>query len=307
MSKDNAPVANATGSVGYLVEVEVEYKGALKEGSSVKITAINSTGKYVSPFVGESILNEKIAIKAEASGIIEKIHIKNGDMVEKGQLIGEIKSDDLDYQIQDQKLSVEQKRLALDELKDENSTVDSPIDGTILNVFVDEQGYVEPGAKLFEVADLENMKVEISVDELDIMNVFQGQNVNIDCPVFEDEDFVGVVESISLKGSGSNGVTKYEVTVLISDRKKLMSGMNVNVEIEIADLKDVISIPVESVSKIDGDYFVTVNDDDGNHVDKKVEIGVANGEYVEITKGLNIGDTIYYEVYSMDTPNITVF
>ena len=301
VSKNNVPVANGGGSIGYMAEVEVEYKGALNEGSPVKITAVNSTGKYVSPFAGQSMLNEKITIEAEASGVMEKVYIKNGDIVEKGQLIVEIKSDDLEYRIQDQKLSVEQKRLILNELKDENSTVDSPIGGTILNVFVDEQGYVEPGAQLFEIADLENMKVEISVDELDIMNVFQGQKVNIDCPVFEDEEFVGVVESISLKGSGNNGVTKYEVTVSICDRKKLMSGMNVNVEIEIADLKDVITVPVESVSKIDGDYFVTVNDNDGNHIDKKVEMGVANGEYVEITTGLDIGDIIYYEVYSMDT------
>jgi HlyD family secretion protein len=301
VSKNNAPVANGGGSVGYQAEVEVEYKGALKEGSPVKITAVNSTGKYTSPFTGQSILNEKITIKAEVGGLLKKIYIKNGELVDKGQLMAEIESDELEYQIE------AQKRLSLNELNDEKSTVDSPIGGTVLNVFVDEQGYVEPGAELFEVADLEDMEVVISVDELDIMNVFQGQKVNIDCPVFEDEEFTGVVESISLNGSGNNGVTVYEVTVSIDDRKKLMSGMNVNIEVEIANEKGVVTIPVEAVSKIDGEYFVTVKDEVGNTLEKKVETGIANNESIEITTGLDIGDTVYYEIYSMDTSYTSAF
>ncbi|SHJ58525.1 RND family efflux transporter, MFP subunit [Dethiosulfatibacter aminovorans DSM 17477] len=300
VSKDNVPVANGGGSIGYLVEAEIEYEGALKESSPVKITVVNSTGKYTSPFTGESIPKDKIAIKAEASGVVKKVHVGNGDLVEKGQLIAELESDDLEYRIAEQKLFVEQKRLNLNELDNESSSVDSPIAGTILNVFVDEQGYVEPGAQLFEVADLEDMEVVLGVDELDIMNVFEGQKVSIDCPVFADEEFTGVVESISLKGNGSNGVTKYDVTVSIDDRKKLMAGMNVNVEVEIADLKGIVAVPVESVSKTDGEYFVTVMDGEGNRIEKKVGTGIANNEYIEITSGLEIGDTIYYEVYSMD-------
>lgn len=307
VSKNNAPVANGGGSVGYQAEVEVEYKGVLKEGSPVKVTAVNSTGKYNSPYTGQSMLNEKITIKAEVGGLLKKIYIKNGELVDKGQLVAEIESDELEYQIEEHRLYVEQKRLSLNELNDEKSTVDAPIGGTVLNVFVDEQGYVEPGAKLFEVANLEDMEVVISVDELDIMNVFQGQKVNIDCPVFEDEEFTGVVESISLNGSGNNGVTVYEVTVSIDDRKKLMSGMNVNIEVEIADKKGVITVPVESVSKIDGEYFVTVKDETGNTLEKKVQTGIANNESIEITSGLNLGDTIFYEVYSMDTSYTSAF
>lgn len=302
VSKNNVPVANDGGSIGYRAEVEVEYNGALKEGSPVKITAVNSTGKYTSPFTGQSMLNEKITIKAEASGTLKKIYIKNGELVDKGQIIAEIESDELEYQIEEQRLFVEQKRLSLNELNDEKSTIDSPIGGTILNVFVDEQGYVEPGTKLFEVADLEDMEVVISVDELDIMNVFQGQKVNIDCPVFEDEEFTGEVEYVSLNGSGNNGVTVYEVTVSIDDRRKLMSGMNVNVEVEIADKKDVVTVPVEAVSRIDGEYFVTGKNEAGDTVEMKVETGIANNEYIEVTSGLDIGDTVYYQV---DTSNMS--
>lgn len=307
VSKDNTPVANGAGSIGYLVEVEIEYKGALDEGSPVKVTVVNSTGKYTSPFAGESMSNEKIAIKAEAGGLVKMVYVKNGDLVEKGQLLAEIESHDLEYSIAEQKLLVEQKRLSLNELNNESSTVDSPIAGTILNVFVDEKGYVEPGAQLFEVADLEDMEVVLKVDELDIMNIFQGQKVNIDCPVFEDEEFTGVVGSISLKGSGSNGVTRYEVTVSVDDRKKLMAGMNVNVEVEIADLKDIIMVPVESVSKVDGEYFVTAMAQDGSREDRKVETGIANNENIEIISGLDIGDTVYYEVYSTDVPYTSGF
>ncbi len=52
---------------------------------------------------------------------------------------------------------------------------------------------------------------------------------------------------------------------------------------------------------------MTVKDEVGNTLEKKVETGIANNESIEITTGLDIGDTVYYEIYSMDTSYTSAF
>ena len=300
-STDSTPVATGAGSVGYEVEVEIEYDGALSEGSAVRITVENYTGTYTAPYEGSAVENDVDDLESPYDGEINKLYFESGDYVNKGDLLAVITSGDILEEIEKQKLTVESKRLDLEELNEDDSTAESPIDGTVLTVFVDEDGYVESGDELFKVANLDEMEIIIEVDELDIMNIEKGQNVIIECDVFEDETFTGTVDSISLSGSYSNGVTTYDVTVMVDDRKDMMSGMNVDAEILIEESSDTLMIPVEAVKKISSKYVVMVKDDEGNLSPQQIEVGIVNESYVEVVSGLLEGDTIYYnEIVSED-------
>lgn len=307
VSKDSTPVATGSGSVGYEVEVEIEYNGAISEGSPVRITVENYKGTYISPYEGTAVENDIDEIESPYDGEVSKLYYESGDYVNKGDLLAVVSSSDILEEIAKQELTVEQKRLALEELNEEDSTAESPIDGTVLTVFVDEDGYVEKGDSLFKVADLDIMEIIIDVDELDILNIEKGQNVTIECDVFEDETFSGTVDSISLSGTSSNGVTTYEVSILVDDRKDMMAGMNVDAEILIEESSDVLIIPIEAVSKVGQKYIVQTKDEDGNQVPVAVEVGITNEKYVEILSGLSEGDTIYYtEILSTDDDTQTM-
>lgn len=300
-STDSTPVATGAGSVGYEVEVEIQYNGAASKGSPVRITVENYSGTYASPFEGTAVENDVDEILSPYDGEVEKLYFESGDYVKKGDLLAVISSSDILEKIEKQELTVESKRLALEELNEEDSIAESPIDGTVLTVFVDEEGYVDKGEPLFKVANLDVMEIIIDVDELDILNIEKGQNVTIECDVFDGETFSGTVDSISLSGSSQSGVTTYEVTILVDDRKDMMSGMNVDAEILIEENTDTLIIPVAAVNKIGNKYVVMVKDEEGNLTPQPVEVGIVNEKYVEVVSGLSEGESIYYtEILSTD-------
>ncbi|SHJ58430.1 HlyD family secretion protein [Dethiosulfatibacter aminovorans DSM 17477] len=306
-STDSTPVATGSGAVGYEVEVEIEYSGVLSEGSPVRITVENYSGTYVSPYEGASIENDVDEITSPYDGEVDKIYFESGDYVEKGDLLAVISSDDILEEIAKQELTVEAKRLALEELNEDDTTAESPITGTVLTVYVNEDGYVEKGDSLFMVADLDVMEIIIDVDELDILSIEKGQNVTIECDVFEDETFSGTVDSISLSGSSSGGVTTYEVTILVDDRKDMMAGMNVDAEIIIKENTDTLIVPVEAIEKAGNKYVVQMKDEEGNLTPQVVEVGIANESYVEIVSGLSEGDLVYYyEISSSDSESTNI-
>jgi HlyD family secretion protein len=295
-SLDKTPIALGSGSIGYMVEAEISYNGALTEGTKAKITVTNNKGIYVSPFTGESLNNNTESVYSKYAAVVETIYVDSGQYVNKGDLIAVLSSEELAYDISQQEIQVQQKKLDLIKLNEDDDAITSPISGTVLTVLVNEQGYVEKGTQLFKIADLDKMEVKIDIDELDIMNISKGQEVTITSDVFENEFFSGKVKSISLSGSNSSGVTTYEVTVSLDDRKNLMSGMNVDVEIMISQNENTLVIPIEAVSKIGGKYVVMVKDEEGNIIASEIEVGIITDSNIEVIGGLSQGNSIYYTV-----------
>ncbi|MBN2286032.1 MAG: HlyD family efflux transporter periplasmic adaptor subunit [Tissierellales bacterium] len=303
-SVDFTPVALGGGTVGYKVTVDIEYNGALVEGTSAKVTVINSQGRMLSPFTGLSAKNNVTTLYSEYEATVKSINYNNGDYVDKGSLIAVLQSDDLIYDIEQQELQVQSKRLDLENLNDDDFSVATPIDGTVLTVLVDEKSYVDKGTQLFKIANLDTMEVKINIDELDIMDIKKGQQVSILSDAFEDQKFSGKVKSVSLSGVNQNGVTTYEVTISIEDRKDLMSGMNVDVEIMVANKENALIVPIGAVSKVAGKYVVTTKDEEGNPVLSSIKAGIVTDHIVEVLEGLKQGDAVYYtEVQSSTASN----
>ncbi len=72
----------------------------------------------------------------------------------------------------------------------------------------------------------------------------------------------------------------------------LVSGMSVQIEIITETLKDVMSVPIESVFEEEGKYFVYLKN--GNKPKTAyVTLGISNDNYVHIKSGLSEGDTVY--------------
>ncbi len=300
-SIDRMPISTGSNSIGYMVEGKINYNGKLSEGSDVKVAVVTDRSSFTSPYTGEVIENSPENIYPSYNAEIKTLNVNSGDYVEKDQLIAVLESEDLSVEIIQKEINVEQNILELENLTEEDSTVTSPIKGTILTVAVDEQGYVDKGNKLFQIADLDDMEVVISIDELDILNILKGQEVVIESEAFEDETFVGEVKSISLNGNNSSGVTTYDVTISLEDRKQLMSGMNVDVEILIEEKENTLIIPIEAVTKVGTKYIVSTKDEEGNAIPVEIEVGITTDNYVEIISGLSEGDVVYYTTESSDS------
>lgn len=141
----------------------------------------------------------------------------------------------------------------------EKTTIYAPMDGTISRLPV-EVGERVAGTGQFNsievmrVADLSNMEVVVEVNENDVVNVRLGNPARIDVDAFPDREFTGEVTEIAstavVRGAGSQAeVTNFEVKIRIdADGETLKPGMSALADIETATVKDVLVVPIQSVT-----------------------------------------------------------
>ncbi|AIQ46047.1 hypothetical protein R70723_09230 [Paenibacillus sp. FSL R7-0273] len=134
----------------------------------------------------------------------------------------------------------------------------APMDGTITAVNITDGEQAQNGSELFTMTDYENLSVTVQVDELDIPNIKQGQTATITLDALEDQEFDGKVIEIAKEGTSSNGVSLFDVTVGLNGSEGVLVGMSAEVAITIEEKNDVLTVPIEAVSEVNGKYYVNV-------------------------------------------------
>lgn len=292
--KDSTPIQKGGGIFGYLVTIKMKNPGGYSTGDLAQITVTNSQGTYEGMENGQIASVKEEKLNSKISGKVKSVSAENGKYVNEGDIIATLEGEDISLQIAEKQNSIQKYQAQIKDLA-EGDTLYSPMKGTVLKINVSEEEVVDRTTALMTLADLESMEVKISVDELDINKIRQGQKANISCDVYPNEKFTGSVSNISMEGNSQNGVTTYDITVKLDDRKSLMSGMNVNVEILAESRENVLTLPIGAIRKIQGEYVVSVKKPSGIS-DVKVELGLATKDKVEITSGLSEGDIVLYTV-----------
>ena len=241
-------------------------------------------------------------ITASASGKVSGLTLMPGDSVSSGQRICTITGDSVDNQLQNAKASLESAQDRLDDYM-----VTSPITGTVVEKTVKAGDNVGTGSNsnntLCIIYDLTYLEMTLNIDELDIDNVEVGQTVNVTSDAKEGQTFTGVVTKVSVVGTTSGGTTTYPVTVRIDDTDGLRPGMNVDAEIVLSSADGVLAIPSLAVNR--GDTVLVTSDSPSaaNALEQEapegyayvqVTTGVSDDSYIEITSGLQEGDTVAY-------------
>ncbi|MDY3991182.1 MAG: biotin/lipoyl-binding protein [Lachnospiraceae bacterium] len=148
----------------------------------------------------------------------------------------------------------------------------------------------------FTVATGDKMDIDLSVDELDILNVEEGQSVTVTLDALEDQEFTGEITKVSHIGSNSGGSTKYTVTCQIDKSDDMLVGMNATAVIDVDSADNVLTIPLSAVQEENGTSYVYTTNDNGTLGGKTtVTTGLSDDTNVEITDGLSEGQTVYYK------------
>lgn len=134
----------------------------------------------------------------------------------------------------------------------------APIDGTITAVNITDGEQAQNGSELFTMTDYVNLSVTVQVDELDIPKVKLNQAATITLDALEDKEFAGKVIDIAKEGTSSNGVSLFDVTVGLDKSDDVLVGMSAEVAITIEQKNDVLTVPLEAVTEVNGKYFVAV-------------------------------------------------
>lgn len=148
----------------------------------------------------------------------------------------------------------------------------------------------------FSIASDDKATVSINVDELDITSVKTGQTAKITLDAIEGKEFEGTITSVSSEASSGSSSAKYPVEITFDKTDDMRIGMTASASISIDEAEDAVLIPVDALQEKGGKTFVyTKKDSDGNlSGEVEVETGLSNGNKVEITSGLDSGDTVYY-------------
>ena len=205
-------------------------------------------------------INTVMAADLESSVEVETILIGEGDYITEGMPIFQITAKSVEkilktYEdsIDRAKESVETAQNKVDSTKDsyENYTITAPISGQVITKTTKLGDNISRSGNsnttMAVIYDLSSLTFEMSIDELDIQKVKVGQKVVVTADAFEGETFSGTVTNVSLQSTASNGVTNYPVTVTMDETGDLLPGMNVDGVIVLDEVKDVLSIPVDSL------------------------------------------------------------
>jgi len=313
---DRGGIAGTDGSKMYNVSIEVSNPGALSPGLEAQAAIHTSSGIQAGYEGGTLEWAETATVRAGVSGNIKQLLVDENALVTKGQKLAYIESDTIDTQLVSQELKLEQARLSLNDAQKNlaDCQIYAPVDGiiTLSTSSASNSGgsktnssgtatassgtetwqvgdQVSAGQTLATIVGMAGMKVNVSVDEVDITKVELEQKATITIDALPDQKFAGTVTEIAAKGTEQNGVATFDVTVNIDKPGSLKENMTANVEILVAKKDDVLLLPVEAVQERQGRKFVLVAA--GNNISQPnrntEEAGFGSGKAGGETRGTN--------------------
>jgi HlyD family secretion protein len=115
------------------------------------------------------------------------------------------------------------------------------------------------GTEVMRVADLNHMQAVVDVNENDVVHVKLGDQAKVSIDAYGDRKFNGTVEQIAntgkTTGTGTQEeVTNFEVKIRLDGHNmRLRPGLSCTADIQTNMVKDVVAVPMQSVTIRTGD------------------------------------------------------
>ncbi len=253
---------------------------------------------------------------------INRIYVKVGDRVSKGQLLVEMdptqynttkvqfETAKADYErvkrvYEAGGVSAQQLQQAEAQYLVYKETVDnlakhvklySPINGVVTNKFEDE-GNMFTSSPILEVMQMDKLKVQVSISEQFFASVKPGTPVAVSVDIYPGETFEGSVSLIYPAIDAGTRTFKAEITIPNS-HNKLRPGMFARCTINMGD-KEAVMIPDIAVQKQVGSnerYVYVINN--GKAERRTVNPGRQIGQEIDILSGVQAGEAVAVTSFS---------
>lgn len=302
--------ADQVGNGGALVrqvKIRLTNPGALTDAT----TATARVGNYACASGGTLSPRLRQTITAAASGEITNLNVSVGSRVSAGTVLAAIGGESAENSLADAALAVQNAQLSLQSAQEalDSYTITSPISGTVIekNLKAGDQLNGGDSGAMAVIYDLSQLELQMDVSELDIGQIQPGQTVEITAEALPGQTFTGVVEKVSVNGTTTDGFTTYPVTILLSEYGDLNPGMNVSAHIIVERAENALCVPAEAVNSDDtvlvagegafAEDGVTIADP-SKIESRPVTLGRGNQDFVEITSGLEEGETVLLPIQS---------
>ncbi len=273
---------------------------------------------------GNFAANQDLTLLSEISGRVTRILVKEGSRVSRGQVLALVDPEilSLDRQVAEdalQKLKTDYARYEssyetggvtkaqLEEIelqlrnaetrlqqanrRVQDANIKSPINGVINRRDIEVGTYLSAATELFEIVDLSQLKLKVTANETQVVNLKVGDKVSIASAVFPDKEFNGTVSFIAAKADNTLNYP-IEITVDNGAASPLRAGMYGTAHFKFPQQEPTILVPRGAfVGGVNSNQVYILGADSAAAI-RKVVAGRIFGEQVEILKGLEEGETV---------------
>ncbi len=149
------------------------------------------------------------------------------------------------------------------------------------------------GTEVFTIANLEDMIITAHLNQADVTRLKVGQEVTVQIEAVPGLKLTGRVDRLAPQATFKNGVKGFATRIILKNADNVARpGMTANLSIPLISAGNVLAVPLGAVFSNQGERFAWVKKADGGFERRPVNLGVADYDFVEITKGLNEGDEV---------------
>jgi RND family efflux transporter MFP subunit len=170
-------------------------------------------------------------------------------------------------------------------------SVRAPFGGRIIEQEAVAGDGVEPGASLFQIADLSTLWASVRVYEKDLADIRSGVAVLLRTQAFPGEEFSGRLVLIGAVVDEKTRTVEGRVEVP-NPSERLKPGMYVEASIACGEKRRSLVIPESALQELESQSVVFLQAEPGVFEVRLVETGERTGGRVEIVRGLAEGDRV---------------
>jgi membrane fusion protein, multidrug efflux system len=306
---------------------ETEVKEVAKQVEKINVNVLSVKREYINTDYianGTFIPKQEMNQSSEISGRIVNVLVKEGSKVNAGQTLATIKRDAIEVDVNQAqnnlqnaiidnqryenayktggvtKQQLDNSRLQLKNaqtslkaqgVKVNDTSIRAGISGTINKKMVEPGTVVSPGAQMFEIVNINTLKLSVLVDESQIGRIRLGQSVSITVSVLPEMSFTGTITFIAPKSDAS---LNFPVEIEVPNNGELKAGMYATAIFKTnngAESQSMLTVPSEAfVNGVSSGQIYIVNNGKAKLI--KVQTGKVYGNKVQIISGLIEGTQI---------------
>jgi len=276
---------------------------------------INLPG-YVDPY-------EELWVKAEVGGQIVNIPVKEGQTVEKGQILVEL--DDRDYRSRlsrveaaydlakldyDRIASLDRKGITAANRMDEASArykdvaaqrdearlalertrIAAPISGRIDNLAAKQGDFIQPGVEIAQILQVDDVKIKVGIPESDVASLLNLESSEVVIEALGKRRVRG--KKVFLSRQPRNLARLFDLELMVPNPDgQILPGMFARVELVKDVYEDALVIPLYAVINQGDQRFVFV-ENNGQAEKRQVTVGMLVDWQIQVVSGIEPGDRL---------------
>jgi len=283
------------------------------------------TGTFIERYeaVGTALANESVTITSKVAGIVEKIHIAEGQRVNAGQVLVQLEDRETLAELEAQKALTQAAFLAYDraiKLKENQNVAQARVDDLLSNwkageakskmiqsrladlkivaPFAGKVGLrrvsvgalIQPGTVITTLDDVDTIRLKFSLPETLLANLRVGQEVEATATAYPKRVFKGKVTSIDSRVDQITRAAEVRADLPNGDGA-LKPGMFMAYKLELQRRENAVLLPEEAILSEGTRHYVFVVDDNRT-AKREIKLGDRNAGEVEVVSGLKGGEAV---------------